>query len=86
MKENYYALMVAIFAKCSPEKAFEKLRGKRYNYIFGARDLRNMQVMRARGETLSDIGKTFGVSYHTIRRRLETYTGGGIGAQETLER
>ncbi|EGW36495.1 hypothetical protein [Desulfosporosinus sp. OT] len=73
VKLNYYAMAVAILAKCNIETAFEKLQNdtpeKVRNY-FTPRDTEDMQKLRDEGLSYYAIAKIYDVSRSTIIGRL----------------
>jgi hypothetical protein len=74
MKENYYALIVSIFRKCSPEQAFELLktgkkhRAKRGTYLNVVPELRKY---REQGLSYEAIGELYGMSKDWVFARLK---------------
>lgn len=74
MNENYYALAVSIFCKCTPEQAFELLktgkkhRAKRGTYLDVVPELREL---RAQGLSYEAIGELYGMSKDWAYARLK---------------
>jgi len=73
VKLNYYAMAVAILAKCNIDTAFEKLQNdnpeKVRNY-FTPEDTEDMQKMRDEGLSYYAIAKIYDVSRSTIIWRV----------------
>lgn len=78
MKENWYALCVAIMCNLTIEQAFDKLenyRGKKsrnYNCLITEEDTADMTIMR---ETMTyrQIGQIYGLSEAAVYRRIRRF-------------
>jgi hypothetical protein len=74
VKENYYALMVSIFRKCSPEQSFELLKtGKKHKTKRGVYldVVPELQKLREQGLSYSAIGELYGMSRDWVFMKLK---------------
>ncbi len=72
MRENWYALFVAIEREVTVEQAFEiYAHGELKNKLITKDDERDMQQMKKQGMTYKDIGKIYGVTACTVCHRIK---------------
>lgn len=70
---NCYALLVAVFCKCSPEVAFAKLESSRpseVRHILTIDDDMDMANLRKSGMTYKEIGRIYDLSESAVYRRI----------------
>jgi DNA invertase Pin-like site-specific DNA recombinase len=80
--ENYYALLVCILTKKTPEQAFlsigcqgqtRDITMKKYRRQINEDTTKNMIEMRKQGMTYREIGKKHGVSSGAAYKRIQRY-------------
>ncbi len=79
LKPNYYALMIAVFGECTPEKAFYafekakqiKKKINNSNPTITKEDEVDMYLMKNQGFTYKQIGKIYGISETSVYRRVK---------------
>ncbi|MDI3534799.1 MAG: hypothetical protein PWQ82_1164 [Thermosediminibacterales bacterium] len=70
---NYYALMVAIFRKCTPEQAFELLEnGKLKRMKLNNDDIAYMVELK-KELTYKEIGEMYGLSPDAVHNRIRRF-------------
>lgn len=71
MKENYYALFIAICTLCTPEQAFEKYYdGKAKMRKCHDDEVGEMVQFRQEGVTNQEIGEMYGVTEYCVSRKV----------------
>lgn len=65
-KINYYALIVSILTKCTPELAFKKLLLGRVKNEFTEADYADMAKLRKRGLSLKELSDIYGIDASSI--------------------
>lgn len=73
MKENYYALLVAIFKGCSAEEAFHILATGKTVKEEEDETVKEMVELRKRGYTYQEIGDMYGLPRNTVCAKIGKY-------------
>lgn len=77
MEENYYALLLSILKRYTPEQSFEVLQiGKiKQKHDIQKNDVNEMVQLKAQGLTYREIGEMFGISGDAAYTRIRRATG-----------
>lgn len=73
MKENYYALLISIFTRCTPEQAFEAFylaKQVKKHEAFTRSEVEEMTRYKAAGYTLQQIADIFFSSRFVVCKRM----------------
>lgn len=78
MKENYYALLIAIFKDCLADEAFQLLDTGNcgYKYKRSADDsakIEEMIELKNQGYTYQRIGDIYGIARNTVCEKISRY-------------
>jgi hypothetical protein len=74
MKENYYALLISIFTRCTPEEAFEayyEAKKITKHLPFTKEEIIDMARYKAKGLTLQQIADIFSASRFVVCKKLK---------------
>lgn len=72
MRENWYALCIAILTRYTVEQSIDIINiGKVKNTVITKEDVEDMKALKSYGLTYKEIAEIFNINEHTVYRRIK---------------